>query len=37
MGSTERNIGIYMSREERQLPRDDSEAIVVGAVGSGAP
>ena len=26
-----------MGREEQQLPRDDNEAIVVSAVGSGAP
>ena len=32
---TERQIGINMSREEQQLPRDDNEAMVVGAVGSG--
>ena len=32
VGSTERQIGIDMSREEWQLPRDDNEAIVVGAL-----
>ena len=37
VGSTEGQAGIYMGREEQQLPRDNNEAIVVGAVGSGAP
>ena len=37
MGSTERQTRFDVSREERQLPRDDNEAIVVGAVGSGVP
>ena len=35
--STERQTRFDVSREERQLPRDDNEAIVVGVVHSGAP
>ena len=37
VGSTEGQIGIDMGRGKQQLPRDNNEAIVVGAVGSGAP
>ena len=37
VGSTEGQVGIDMGREEQQLPRDNNEAIVVGAVRSGAP
>ena len=37
VGSTEGQVGINMGREEQQLPKDNNEAIVVGAVGSGAP
>ena len=37
VGSTEGQISFDVSQEERQLALGDYEAIVVGAVGSGAP
>ena len=37
MWSTEGQTRFDVSREERQLPRDDNKAIVVGVVHSGAP
>ena len=37
VGSTAGRVGVDMGRKEQQLPRDNNEDIVLGAVGSEAP
>ena len=37
LGCTGGHTGGDVCQEEQELPRDNNEAIVVGAVGSGAP